>query len=115
MFGFVKDKLVQMALNQLREKVMNANLEGIGVVREISFKNGRLMLNIVLEGLQDRPISIEADQIEIAPDESFVTVKSFKSDMPFVHNALNRFASGPFAIPDDKRTYIKMARGVLGL
>ena len=39
---------------------MDINLEGLGVVREFSYKNGRLFLAITLEGLEDHPISIEA-------------------------------------------------------
>ena len=94
---------------------MDINLEGLGVVREFSYKNGRLFLAITLEGLEDHPISIEARDIEIAPDGSSVTVKSLMSDMPFAHNAMNRFARGTFEIPESGRAFLKSAKCLLGL
>lgn len=97
------------------EQTMDINLEGLGVVREFSYKNGRLCLTIALEGLEDHPISIEAKDIEIAPDGSSVTVKSLMSDMPFAHNALNRFARGTFEIPESGRAILKSVKCLLGL
>lgn len=94
---------------------MDINLDDLGVIREFSYKNGRLFLTIALEGLQDHPISIEAKDIEIAPDGSSITVKSLVSNMPFVHNALNRFASGTFEVPENSRAYVKSAKCLLGL
>lgn len=98
-----------------KERKMDINLDGLGVIREFSWKNGRLLLTIALEGLPDHPISVEASDIEIAPDCSFVTVKSLKSDMPFVHNAMNRFINGKFEIPEKARGYLKNVKCLLGV
>lgn len=94
---------------------MDINLDGLGVIREMSFKDRTLFIRLELEGLPDQPIAITAEDVAIAPDGSELFVKSFKSDMPFLHTALNRFASGPFAIPQDAREMLKAARSVLNL
>lgn len=94
---------------------MDINLDGLGIIREISFKDRTMFIRLELEGLPDKPISITAEDVAISPDGSELVVKSFKSDMPFLHAALNRFASGSFAIPEDARPMLKAARSVLDL
>lgn len=94
---------------------MDINLEGLAVIREFSWKNKKLFITLVLEGLPDNPISVEASDLEIAPDCSSIIVKSFKSDMPFVHNALKRFAEGSFDVPEGARAQVKNVKCLLGL
>lgn len=94
---------------------MDINLEGLGVIKEFSYKNRKLFATLVLEGLPDSPISVEAADLEIAPDGSTVSVKSLKSNMPFVHNALNRFVKGPFNVPVSARPHVINAKCLLGL
>lgn len=94
---------------------MDINLDGLGVIRELSFRDRTMFITMELEGLPDKPISITAEEVAIAPDGSELSVKSFKSDMPFLHAALNRFAAGPFAIPAEARGMLKAARSVLDL
>lgn len=113
--GFLKNKAVSLALLVIKEKVVNPNLEGIGTVREISYKDGKIYLTIILEGLEDHPMSIEASDIEIANDASTIKVNKFKANKPFLHNALNRFAVCKFDIPESSRTALKTAKTVLGL
>lgn len=113
--GFFKDKAVSLALIVIKEKVVNPNLEGIGTVREISYKNGKILLTVILEGLEDHPLSIEASDIEIAPDASTIKVNKFAANIPFAHNALNRFAVTEFNIPEENRYALKTAKTILGL
>lgn len=112
------DMAVGAALNAVRDKALNPRLAGIGQVCQINYdKNkGSLSLQIILVGLEDRPIAVEARDVEIAPDGSSVMVKSFSSPLPFAHNALNRFATRPFPVPEGMaRIALKTARAVLGL
>ena len=94
---------------------MDINLDGLGVIRELSFRDRTLFITLELEGLPDKPISITAEEIAIAPDGSELTIKGFKSDMPFLHTALNRFAGGPFAIPEEARAMLMAAGSLLNL
>lgn len=116
MFGGMRDKLVSLALSRMKGRYMDANLEGIGTIKDIAYRQGQLVLTVVLEGLEDRPLTIGASEVEIAPDGSSIKVGKFDSNMAFANNALNRFAVREFPIPEGSaRTALKMARTVLGL
>ena len=65
----------------------------------------------MLEGLEDRPINIECQNVKISQDGSQITVSDFVSDMPFIENALNSFASGTYGLP--KEGMAGMAVGML--
>lgn len=109
---------VGAALSAVRDKVLNPRLVGIGEVSKITYDKheGVLSLQIVLLGMEDRPITVEARDMEIAPDGSSIRVKSFRSPLPFAHNALNRFATRPFPVPPGMaRIALKTAKPVLGL
>lgn len=105
-----------VALKGVKDKLVNPNIEGIGVVKEISFRDRTLFLTVVLDGLEDRPIEISCSRLEIAPDGSSVTVHEFQSNMPFAQNALNRFAVRPFSVPEGgARMAVVAAKKGLGL
>lgn len=118
--GFIqkgKDKLVDIALNTyIRGKIVNPNLEGIGVVKEIRYKDKIFTLTVELAGLEDKPITLYATDIDIADDGSSVAVRKFASNMPFMQAALSRFLAGtPIAIPADNRDHLITAKKLLGL
>lgn len=116
MFKAIRNAAVSLALTGIREKIVNANIEGIGVVREISFKDGKVHLALVLNGLEDREIGITCASVAIAPDGSSVTLGDFDSNMPFAKNALDRFASRKIDVPPGAaRTALLLAKKALGL
>lgn len=116
MLGSIASAGISMALNGVKEKVVNPNLEGIGVVKEISFRDKKLHLKLVLDGLEDKVIEISCSKVTIAPDGSSVGLSGFSSNMPFAENALNRFAPKAFSVPDGAgRIALVAARKVLGL
>ncbi len=115
-FDTIKDKGISMALNSLKEKFVNPNIEGIGTVKAISYADKQLHLTLVLVGLEDRDIDITCKDISIAEDGSSVMVGAYTSNMPFAENALNRFASQPFEVPEGAaRGALVMAKKALGL
>lgn len=80
---------------------MNPSLEGIGVVREISWKDRKLGIVLELSGLEGKPIALTAEEIEISPDGSSVRIHNFSANMDFAQNALSRFVAGKtFDIPE---------------
>lgn len=117
MFDFLKNMAAKKALNFFKEKVVNPNLDGIGVITSISLLDKMLYLTLMLDGLGETEIIITGKGISIAEDGSSITVQSFKSNMPFAENALNRFAAGrAFAVPEGKaRDYAGMAKKLFGL
>lgn len=116
MIGWLRDKTAQFALNMVKDKFVNPNLDGICTVSDIRYHDKALSLTLALDGLEDRPIEVTCSDFEIAPDCSTITIHKFESNMPFARNALNRFASGPISIPEGgARTAVCAAKKVLGL
>lgn len=101
-FDSLKNGIANIALNTLKEKLMSQYLDGIGIIKKISYENGKIFLTLILEGLEDKPIDITCSEIDIAADGSAITVRQFESNMPFVKNVLNRYAVKTFAIPSGK-------------
>lgn len=79
---------------------MIPNLDGLGIIKSIVWKDGKAQLRFALAGLEDREIDIICGKINISEDGSQVTAGDFSSNMPFMENILNRFASGSFTIKD---------------
>lgn len=116
MFGFFRNKAINLGLDALKERLMGEYLEGIGVIRELVWKDRQLHVEILLNGLEDRPIRITAKDIEIAPDASSIRINAYESDMPFAAAALNRYAARSFAIPEGKaRVAAQAARKALAV
>lgn len=116
MIGWLRNKTAQFALNMVKDKFVNPNLDGICTVSEIRYHDKALSLTLTLDGLEDRPIEVTCSDFEIAPDCSTITIRQYESNMPFAQNALRRFASRPIPIPEGgARTAMGTARKVLGL
>lgn len=95
---------------------MIPDISGITKISEVSFKNGKLLLTATLAGLEDRPIHIEAAEIHVPDDGSSIKIGKFRSDMPFVDNALNRFAMEAFNVPEgDARAVLVEVAKILNL
>lgn len=103
-------------LNWAKEKFVNPNIDGIGIVKKISFEDKKLYLTVELAGLEDRPVDIVVSDIRIAPDNSTIEARSFEASMPFIQTALNRFATRVFSVPEGSiRMGLATSRAVLGL
>lgn len=100
MFDKAKEKAATLALNTVGRSIVNTNLSGIVEFREIRVEDGRPVLHFTLEGLPDREIKAVVHSITIAEDGTSVTLANYESDMPFVQNALNRFASLTVPVKD---------------
>lgn len=100
MFDAIKNKGIQLALNAINEKYIGPNLAGIGKITEIAYRDKKLFLTLQLDGMENRPAHICASDIKIEKDGSRISVGQFESDMAFIQNALNRFATRPFDIPE---------------
>lgn len=111
-----RDKIVEIALNKIKEKIVDPEIDGIGVVKEIRYKDGKALLTIALEGLEDRPITVEASDIVIAQDGSSITINTFNSNMPFAKKGLTRFLAGKsLPIPEENRSSVVMAKKLLNI
>lgn len=117
MFECIKYKMLDVVLNKVRQKMINQQIEDIGTVEELAFKNRELYLKIKLAGLEDRPIDVKGSDIKISEDGAKVRIGKFDSNMPFLDNALNRFLKDKsFAIPEGSaRMAALSAKSLFGL
>lgn len=113
----IRSILAQKALNTVRDKVLNPKLGEIAKINSMEWREGKLYLTLALNGLEDRDIHVICNRISISEDGSEITLSDFESDMPFVENALNAFASGSHKLPDGSmaRMGLAMARKILNL
>lgn len=116
MLDGLRKKAIDMALGVFREKFVNPRLEDIGTITAISFRDKKIYMTLVLNGLDDRPIELSCANISIAADGSSLELSGFTSNMAFVENALNRFAPQSIDVPEGKgRVALRAAKCALGL
>lgn len=89
----LKNMLVSVALRKLKDMALASMLEGIGTIDEIEYEDGKVFLQLKLEGLPT-PVKVECSDIVIAPDGSSVTINNFSSSVACVDTALGRFVAG---------------------
>ena len=111
-----REKVVEIALKMIMEKLVYPNLEGIGVIREIKYKDKAAKITVELAGLEKNPITLYASDIVVADDGSSIIVNKFESNMAFMQVALSRFLAGrPIYVPEDARGSLAMAKKILDL
>ena len=112
-----KNAAATKALEGLKEKVLNPGFARFGQISRIAYENKRLTLGLLLKGLEDREIEVSCAGIRIADDGSSVTLYDYTSNVEFVTEAMNMFATRPIDVPDNSmvRSVVKTAKTVLGL
>ncbi len=95
-----------MALNTVVRGMFNMRLSGILEIKEIRIP----YITFSLEGIPEREFKAEVGSIKISDDGEKVMLSDFRSETPFVENALNRFVPKVIEVSDSK---VQMAlRGV---
>lgn len=96
----IKDKMVTLALRKVVDMALASWLEGIGAVDDIAYRDGKVFLRLMLEGLAN-DVEVECSEIVIAPDGSSVKIDKISSNVACVDTALDRFVAGKsFAVPE---------------
>lgn len=108
---------IKLALNKAKESYINPQLEGIGTLEDLVWKDGAIHGTLLLVDMEDQPIEVEASNIKIAPDASSISIGSLRSNKRFVANGLKRFVEGKeFPIPEGApRTAALAAKKLLRL
>ena len=108
---------VQMALNGIKDKVMNPKLEGIGTIEEFSYRDKKLFCKLRLEGLEDHPLEVLCEDISVADDGSSLAINKFMANKKFLQTALDNFMVGRvIEIPEGAaRMGVIAAKKILGL
>lgn len=117
MLNGIKDKVAGVALDQIKERLINPKIADIARITKVSIESGKLYLIFVLKGLEDREMQVQCGAVSIAEDGSTVTLGNYTSNMAFLENALNQFAAKTFPVPDTAfvRTTLKTVKALLGV
>lgn len=116
MFKCIKNKAVAIALDQIRQRMINPGLKGIAEARDLCFKDGQISATVILEGLEDRPVDIVCENINVDSDGTGISVGNFESNMPFVQNALKLIEGRKFPVPTGMaRAALSTAKKLLNL
>lgn len=113
LFDTGKDKLAAMALNTIGKKMVETHLSGIIQLQEIRVENMRPVLYFRLEGVSDKLLTAEVGHIDISDDGRTVSVGKYSSNTAFVENALNRFATLTFDVPESASRGLVLAKKFL--
>ncbi len=108
-----KDKLAAKALNTIGKKMVETHLSGIIQLEEVRVENMRPVLYFRLEGVPDKLLTAEVGHIDISDDGRTVSVGKYSSNTAFVENALNRFATLTFDVPESASTGLLLAKKFL--
>ncbi|MBQ9407180.1 MAG: hypothetical protein IJU37_10665 [Desulfovibrio sp.] len=117
LFDKFRDMAVRKALAEIKDRLLNPALKGIGIVTQIAYRDKKLSLTCQLNGLEDSPIEVSVGTIAIADDASQLRLGDFEANRAFAQNALNLFAARTYDVPDTTavRFSLKTAKKVLGL
>lgn len=108
-----EDGLINTTLNTLGKNLANKYLDGIMELKEVKMSNKKPMMVFTLNGL-DHEFTAEVGCFSISEDGSKVMFGDYHSNMPFIENALNKFAAKTIEISDPKaQTALVLVRKVL--
>lgn len=108
---------MKLPLKMLKDTVINPRLQGIGKVEDLSYHDRRLFARLRLEGLDDRPLEVTCEDIQLAEDGSWLRIGRFEANLKFMQTALDRYVAGQtIAVPEGPaRTAVIGARKLLKL
>ena len=108
-----EDGLINTTLNTLGKNLANKYLDGIMELKEVKMSNKKPMMVFTLNGL-DNEFTAEVGCFSISENGDKIMCGDYHSNMPFIENALNKFAAKTIEISDPKaQTALVLVRKVL--
>ena len=93
---------------------INQHIAKYGRLTSLFFKDGQVRAGLLLNGLDDREITISCASVHIAEDGSAISLGDFSSNLPCVEQALNDFCTRTFQVePGRARTALIFLRKLL--
>ena len=94
--------LMEMLANKVADvkgkDYINQHIAKYGRLTSLIFKDGQVKAGLLLNGLEDREITISCASVDIAEDGSAVSLRDFSSNLPCVEQALNDFCTRTFPV-----------------
>lgn len=79
--------------------MINQHIAKYGKLTSLFLKDGQVRASLLLNGLEDREITISCTSVDIAEDGSAVSLGGFSANLPWVEQALNDFCTRTFKVP----------------
>lgn len=95
--GFMEKFASKLADSQGKEYI-NQHIAKYGKLTSLFFKDGQIRASLLLNGLEDREISISCASVDIAEDGSAISLGDFSSNVPCVEQALKDFCTRTFPV-----------------
>ncbi|MDE7240366.1 hypothetical protein [Desulfovibrio sp.] len=93
---------MEMLANKLADSrgkdYINEHIAKYGKLKSLFFKDGQIRASLLLNGLEDREITISCASVNIAEDGSEISLAGFSSNLPCVEQALNDFCTRSFPV-----------------
>lgn len=94
--------------------MINQHIAKYGRLKSLFLKDGQVRASLLLNGLDDREITIACTSVDIAKDGSEVSFGGFSANLPCVEQALNDFCTRTFQVPPGRaRLALVIARKAL--
>lgn len=94
--------LMEMLANKLADSkgkdYINQHIAKYGKLTSLFFKDGQVRASLLLNGLEDREITISCASVDIAEDGSAISLGDFSSNLPCIEQALNDFCTRTFPV-----------------
>ncbi len=117
MISALKDKVVDAALGQIVDRALNPKLADIARISKVAIEDGTLSIHFILKGLDEKEMDVQCSSISIAEDGSSISLGNYTSNIEFLQNALNQFATLTLPVPDNTmtRAILKTVKAVLNI
>lgn len=95
----IKKAGIQAALDAAIGPI-NTKLEGIAKVKSLVLEGKHIKIQLILAGLEALPLETVCRSVVINDSGTKITLGDFEANKEFLANALNRFATRTFDVPD---------------
>lgn len=94
----LKEIFANTLADSAAKNLINQHIAKYGRLRSLFFKDGQIRASLLLNGLDDREITISCASVEIAEDGSHISLGGFSSNLPCIEQALNDFCTRTFPV-----------------
>lgn len=92
------EKFANLLTDSTGKNLINQHIAKYGKLKSLFFKDGQIKASLLLNGLDDREITISCASVDIAEDGSEISLGDFSSNLPCVEQALNDFCTRTFPV-----------------
>lgn len=92
------DGLANLMADSAAKNLINQHIAKYGRLKSLFFKDGEIRASLVLNGLDDREVTVSCASVDIAEDGSKISLGDFSANVPCIEQALNDFCARTFEV-----------------